>query len=518
MTKNSAGKVLAALLVFRVVLQIAIWRFGYVALTADDFGRVVAAAIWALDPHLMNSGAWLPAPTYLWGLLLGVWWNLDWAPRLLSVLLGLLSIVLTYGLTGRLFQNRTTALVASALLALNPAHVWLSSTALTEIPYFVCILGVTLGVLYFLETSNYRALLAASLLLLAANGSRFEGWMFSIVYSLFLTTYWLYQAYKAGGMRLRLLPILALAALPWAFPIYWTVSDYLVYHTWLSFMDVVTSWKSTYYGTQHSFRYYWDTFIRLDRLGIVFLLAALPALIVATLAQKPRRWTWIWYETALIGPFLIYCILHRGQIEPPGNFIRYLAPFMFMMYPALAAVAVKWMGKIQAKAVRTGLAAGFLIVFLFIQLQGVFVFNNEPSVGGYWVGKQIQELRRAHPELSDRPVLVELGYWDYVGVHVGANDLMQIHYDRILDIYKRPGTLIDPQQPEQIRSCLLEGGYSYMVVKDKALRDSAESLGLQAEAEVSGYGFYSLVPAFLDQPVDKLQPCKAPFITPLTLN
>jgi hypothetical protein len=96
---------LGVLLLLRLVIQALLYARGFESMTADEFGRTVLAARWAEHPYLLwGEGPWLPLFMYMHGLALKLVWELLWAPRLITILFGLASIVLVYSVM-ELFEN-----------------------------------------------------------------------------------------------------------------------------------------------------------------------------------------------------------------------------------------------------------------------------------------------------------------------------------------------------------------------------------------------------------------------------
>ena len=49
---------LLSLILFRIVIQIGLYRAGFQSLTADEFSRAVISADWARSPYLIAHGVW----------------------------------------------------------------------------------------------------------------------------------------------------------------------------------------------------------------------------------------------------------------------------------------------------------------------------------------------------------------------------------------------------------------------------------------------------------------------------
>lgn len=148
---------LGMILLGRILIHILLYQSGFNVLTADDFGRIIIAAHWARSPEPMLGGYWLPFHTYLFGALFWMIWDLLWTPRIVAIIFGLVSIVVMFLLTEELTHNRRLGVIAAILLAINPAHIWLSSTPLPRgNPFHLSTCGL---ILFDLTLKGWNSLL-----------------------------------------------------------------------------------------------------------------------------------------------------------------------------------------------------------------------------------------------------------------------------------------------------------------------------------------------------------------------
>ena len=140
----------------------------------DGAVRVEIAERWARAPHLWRgfSEAYQFGPLHLslLGGVLDLWPDRLWAPRVFSLLCGILGVWLLFRITARLL-GREAAFVAALGLALSPLHLQASTTAASEAPF----LALLLGAVDLLLSDRF----AASAVLLAAAGLvRYDGWLY----------------------------------------------------------------------------------------------------------------------------------------------------------------------------------------------------------------------------------------------------------------------------------------------------------------------------------------------------
>jgi hypothetical protein len=426
---------------------------------------------------------------------------------MMAILAGMISILLVYRLGLEIFKSRQIGLISSVLLTVSPAHVWLSSTPLTESFYTTVILACMLSYILYLRTQRYFLVILSALSLFIANGIRFEAWMVSIVFSSLLAGGALLQ-FRQGKIDVKqLLLALLPAAIPWLFPLAWLIGNSVYKDDPLYFLHSITSYKLLWYGSGRSYRNYLNILLGMDPFSTALLLPGILSLIWKSRGRAAQRW----YGLMTVLPFLIFASVHGGQSEPRGNIIRYLAPFLFVSYPTVAYLIGSTVALLHKSrmAQRTLLIAVILSVSL-VQILAVFRYTNDLSVNAFAVGERIRSLREMEAALRNRPVLIELSYWDYLAIHVGANDLSLIVYDRLLDFENRRSISLLSTDLEAFRSCLRHYQFSFVIVKSPDLKEILEqSLQFTPGEQVNQYTFYRV-------PLGKIVDGEEPGVCPLS--
>ncbi len=477
---------LAILVIGRIMLQLALYQSGFEALTADDFGRVVVAANWAQQPYMLWKGPWLPFHMYLIGTLLRLDWEVLLVPRAVVFVFGSLSMLAMYGLTQALTGSRRAAFISALLLAVNPAHIWLSSIPLSEIMHVTLLLTFFWAGVVLIEAERgdaFRFVTAA--LLGIGNTIRFEAWLVSTVFSLYLLGSAALPIRRGRLDRAQIMSTMIALFLIWAFPLAWIIGNYLETGDPLYFLTINRAYDRTWYGPDRSYGAYFATMFRLDPYATVF---AVPAIAIGLWRAKQSP-SLRWFIGLTVTPFLLYVLLQRGQIQPPGNYIRYLAPFLFLVYPLIA-----WLGDWLARRLPPSVPASVIVALALTalgatQLQRAFQFVNDPAAEGLRVGHYIRTLREAQPEELTRPVLIELSHYQYLAMHVGANDLEGLIYDRPLDLERLNGTPSTLSgNADLLRRCIASYQPSYIVVRSADLRELVQAtLQTQPLVEINGY-------------------------------
>lgn len=182
----------------------------------EGYSLAVGSAAWpTLFQATLSSGVHPPLFYIIYKTVLPLWGPSEFGGRFVVVIAGLLTIPCLYQLGRRMF-GRPVGLLAAALLALNPLHVWLSQEARM---YGLLILLATLSMLFFwqaLRTNQARYWLALTVVnALLFNLHYFGLWLPFIQFVVLLTDfrryfsrfrYWVLAQFGAG-----------LALLPWIF-------------------------------------------------------------------------------------------------------------------------------------------------------------------------------------------------------------------------------------------------------------------------------------------------------------
>lgn len=489
--KRYVWLVLILFLCMRIVLQLLIYRAGFKAITADEFGRIVLASQWAENPHPIWGGGWLPFGEYLFGISLKLMWELLWIPRFITILFGLVSIIFMYLFSLSIFNDRWVAIVSTVLMGLNPIHVQLSSVPLTEMLYGALVVGGAWFFSRYLSSRKVTHLISAAILLAIANGFRFEAWLFSIVIIIFLT--WeLFSKLRPNVNLGTGLTLIGSASLIIVFPIVWMITSYYQSGSFFSSLDFVRVYKATWQAAGTDFLAYAETILSSDP----FLAFLAPFGIGYLIINKEKSKAKIWYIALATIPFIIFISLHRGQIEPHGIMFRYMGLFTFLLYPAVAFLSIKLIHRFSnTEILGKGLIIGLVVVIGVFQVNNNFrLIINDLSATGLDVGQKIRNLRKSNPMISQRPVMVELSYWEYLAIQVGANDINEVLYDRPIDLQNHQSESWISTDFEAFLGCIATANVSYVIVKSPSLKQILEQrFGYHSSASVNDYAFFPVL-------------------------
>ena len=191
--KDISGKIISndcILLVILIILkfgfQIVILNSGYRWLSSDDYCRTVKSFEW-LEKPVINSGVWLTPHFWINGVVMIFIKDLYLAATTTNILFSTATTYFFYKLSLIVFDKKT-AVVSSLIFIFFPFQVWLSVSGLPEsVHFFFIISGIYYAVLYKKENGSIRILTLAAVMFAFGNMFRYEGWLFSIVFVIYIT-------------------------------------------------------------------------------------------------------------------------------------------------------------------------------------------------------------------------------------------------------------------------------------------------------------------------------------------
>lgn len=484
-----AGGLLFVVLVGRLYATYRLYGLGFNSISADEFGRMIDAANWAKQPYALWYGPWLPFHSYFFGMILRFHWDLLWLPRIVMILIGTINLITAYLITKVLFRNRLAAVVAAAALSLNPAHLWLSSTPLTEqLTHSIVMLALLCLILYLQKYKSVWAALSG-LLFAIGNGFRFESWVFTALFSVILVLFTFKRVLKKEQTtRASIIP-LAAACLPWAFPIMWLLGNHIFTGDAFFFLNFVRDYKQTHYGLSKIPTVYSDLFSRLD--PFIYRLGGYGVLFSVILRRF--RWDKIAYLLAAILPASALMWMAGGQNEPMGNYIRYFGPFLFYLYPYFGILLVGVVSCVSfPKWCKHTLLGASLLLISCYQAKNTANYYIDPAAQGVEVGLRVKQFLDENQ--SEHPsAIIQREYWSYLAIQTAANDDGFLTFDPAMDKQTRDSNSLLLSDPGKWETCVLELRPGLLVYKDKTLQEVLkERYGLLPFYEVNGYQFYSI--------------------------
>jgi len=257
-------------------------------------------------------GFWLPLYQFLSALINLFIGNGFYAGKLVSAAFGVGVCLLIYSVTLKLTGQRTAALVAFALIALNPLHIFYSASAMTDVPHAFFLLAS----LYF--CLQERWLLAATFAALAGL-TRMESWMFIAVIPAI-------QFFRERRISIAAVAILAIP------PVFWLYVSWKATGNWRACFIARREYHDWLFAANPTLAHFSLPHILSD--GATLLISAdISVLIAAFVAGwwviKPLfRRARIQEDVRVIGPPLVFFFATLGMIAA-----AYLSGAMPIIFP-----------------------------------------------------------------------------------------------------------------------------------------------------------------------------------------
>jgi hypothetical protein len=312
------------------LLTLFILQRGFLEYNADGYTRIVRGHEWLNAPR-WEVGIWLPLQTWLFGGGLFLHDALAVTPRVIDVALTVWTLINLY-LIGRTLAGRWAGFIAALLGAIFPWVVWLGVSGMSE-PLFHATLSLgVLGFVRWVFERRLRWLVIAAVGLLLSTMVRYEGWFYAATFAaLVILLAWRWRALSAR--------IVALAALPLAFPLVWIEQYWQLYGDPLGFAHETADMKAaldsgnTTAGLIRKLTAYPEATARLAPwLALLCVAAACYALY--------RRVRW-WPVIALVGgqaALLTGVSAAFSNLGPGAE--RYLLSNFILLFPVLGAALV----------------------------------------------------------------------------------------------------------------------------------------------------------------------------------
>lgn len=171
-----------------MVLAAFVLRFIYMLicdnyLHGDTGARLHMAYEWLFSPTILTGYDYLPVYSYLCGAVIYLTDDVVWAPRLMNVVLGTLTVLPFYYVVKELFGDRNARYSVFALVVLGN-HVLHSVVTLTEIPFLFMLMMAIFLLQKFFKKQSLTSLAGLVFFLTAINFTRYEGWMYSALFGI----------------------------------------------------------------------------------------------------------------------------------------------------------------------------------------------------------------------------------------------------------------------------------------------------------------------------------------------
>lgn len=472
---------LIALCLLRIIIHVSLYVTGFRMLMADDAARVINAALWVKGIQSIWYGAWLPFQSIIIGIFIKLYWNLLFVPWVLSIVLGLLSVISFYFLSMEILNNKIYANISTFLLATNHVHIWLSSVPLSEIYIDLFIFIALAATFRWIKDRNLIYVLISSIAMFIANGIRYESWIISII----LCIYQQYIILKSIRYHVKSVIYSTINLFPLVIIIIWLLLNKFYvgdYYYFSHLTDYIVHIRYNFYDMNYSYQGLmgYSKYLLLSDPIVVCIFPILFIKTIKYLTQVQKLYFFILLF------YVLSVFVGRNKIEgTEANFVRYSSLLIFLVYPLFIQSL-----RLSFKNLNLAYKYKLLLIIIFIyQLIFVFKFQNDMSSVGIKVGNEILNGKKY---LTGK-YLVELKYWDFLALHVGYNGFENIYYDKSHNWFGKYTNSIF--ETADLKQCFEDNSISLLVVNsDFAKNKIKQEIGIKPYKNIASYSFYRLPP------------------------
>jgi hypothetical protein len=499
---------LSALMAIRLILQIRLYRQGFVSVSADEFARGLRALDWSrhlrISPYADLISPWPPFEMYLNGLALRLVDDVLLAPRITVFLASCLLLAALFYLIRTLFISSAVAALAVILVAAQPWYIWLSGTPMLEMYFLAPFAGGLYFLLAWLRERHRFYWLYAGLLFLLASGFHVQSWVLINVVNL-LTCGFLLRKLKEQDYR-PAIQLLLVWLLGNTFILYWAVAEYTVTGQLFGILAIHTGYSLWFYGgynvpLSEKFLYY-PRLIWQNTSISLFLLATVGLVYVL----RPRARLLLLLPLLLGGVTLtvtaVFNTLSGPPSAAPGRYSLFytllLAPYAaFGLYSLMQQVSC--MGRARLVFAWRLLAGSLFLVFLASQVTEADSYPQGMSPDTIQTGHYLNHaLASREPGLAApvRNLMIEVVYWDFLALQLLIDQQNRLLFDREIDSFNReiPSLMLEDEQ--SIQRQLLSAQVDLLAVKTPLLHERAESLSfLVHERSVGAWAVFRVATA-----------------------
>ncbi|MFA5012513.1 MAG: glycosyltransferase family 39 protein [Ignavibacteria bacterium] len=222
--------ILAILIIIKLAFQILIVNSGYKWLSSDDYCRTVKSFEWIENP-IINSGVWLTPHFWINGIVMLFVKDLFLAATLTNVIFSSATVNYFYKISLFVFDKKT-AILSTLIFTLFPFQVWLSLSGLPEsIHFFFIIAGIYYALMYKKNNGRLKDLILASIMFMFGNMFRYEGWLFSIVFVIYV--FYIEIVMKKNERKYYVPLIISVSSLSTI--VWWLIQNYVDYGSFTYF-------------------------------------------------------------------------------------------------------------------------------------------------------------------------------------------------------------------------------------------------------------------------------------------
>ncbi len=491
---------LISLFFVRLGIQIVQYRRNFISVAADEFSRGIRAALWAENPRVDLiadlQATWLPFEKYLNGIALLVWPDVIVGPRLTVFIASCVVLLFLYLLVYYLFDSFAIAVASTIYVSLLPWYVWLSGTPMLEMYYFACFFAGLLFLIVWLREARSRYWLWAGLCFLLATGFHVQSWTFINLVNL-LTLPSLYQFYRQKEYT-KVRQLIAYYFIGNGLILIFAVGEFALTGEVFAFLQKHTSYSKWFYNgynvsIDRKLLFYPRLILRHS--SVVTWINLVVAFVFLARAKERR---WLFFPLLLMVLALTLNSVMNVFSGPPSAAPARYSLFYVMVLSIYGVGGLyylfQWGQRQAVQVVRWVAMLTAVFLFAYGLWWGMARIPNYPP--GNMPIDTVDTGRALNLLLDENPgtYMVELLYWDYLGVSLTAQHYDDRVFDREKDFLNRDIPSIFTQEVSEICDVLTAvSNLQYVALKDDASNAQAQTItSLDIQQHIGSWTIYAV--------------------------
>lgn len=492
---------LGVLMLIRLIIQIRLYRQGFLSVAADEFARGINALKWSQNPHIDSLSEivvpWLPLEKYINAFAIRLLNDVIVAPRITAFMASCILIIFLFLLVNCLFKNVAVAALTVLLVSFQPWFVWLSGTPMLEMYFFALFFASLYFLVVWLNYQRPYYWIFAGIFLFLTSATHIQSWVLISVVNMFSFVYWV-QFLRQKNYR-ALVQLTFIFAFSYIFVGFYIVGGYILDGEILKVLANHESYSRWFYDGYNvavieKFLYFPRIFKK-SVLNISWLIAIL-GITGILLIKKDRIWR-LYLLVIGVTALFVYSMFNVFSSPPSAAPDRYSLLYSILFAPYIA-FGINWLfdiGKRQSSQKAFYAISGLSILLLMSMLWSngnrIWQYPQGMPAEPVAVGRYIKQELSLLPDERHSRFVVETLFWEFLAVQLSAQHLDDIVFDRPWDLTHREESSYFLQDAVSVNDWLKREQVELIALKSPEEKARAEILDfLTPEAEFGDWVVY----------------------------
>lgn len=479
---------LSILIIIKIIIQLTLYHQGFVSVSADEFSRGIRAAKWALNPRVdiisdFNE-IWLPFEKYVNGIALRVIPDVYWTPRITVFIASCILLIAYFFFVYLIFADIRVSIVSAIWIIFQPWYAWLSATPMLEMYYLSLLFVGLVFIVAWLKTLKNTLLLGAGISFFLSSGFHVPSWVY-LNGIILVTIFFFVKIWHTN--KLKLAWFIGFLFLSNLFVMCFEIFEFFFKGQFLGFLQGHTIYSKIIYGGYNipflnKLIYYPKLVIdNISPFSWIFVIISF----VLLMRGSKNNLRWFPFSLSIVA-LMINSVMNTVSVPATAAPGRYSLYFILHIAPYIAFGFI--MPNIKPSRLTKFIKIIGTIIFLFSiiwDIEKLYNFPNGMTKEAIRTGKYIKVYLDKIQSDSKR-YMVELKYWDFLGVELTAEYYNNRFYDREYDVYNRNTPSIFFEDKQIVCTFLRKHRIQIVALANNSLKEIAASLSCLKEKETIG--------------------------------